>query len=218
MLVRRCAPASDRRDRSWRRARRARRSARRRSSRAWPRTSKPVRCDQRGQQRVVERRGAPAADVDDLEPVDRRRPTDHARAPRPPPAVRSGAKRWLTTDDGSVGHDVAGHAALDPHRLQGLAVLAAVDDRPALLVGARAGASSRRRGGGWRCGPSTAGRCGPARRASVTLDAHRALAPGLDRARRSARRARRRRRRAGRGARANSRPRPLCAASTSSHA
>ena len=115
-----------------------RRRTPRRSSPAWPAAARRRAADERGQQRVVERRRRRRRDVD--APRRRRRP----RAPSASTSrtwasassrVRSGAKRWLSVDRGPVGHDVAGHAALDRHRLQRLAELAAVEHRPPLLVG-----------------------------------------------------------------------------------
>ncbi len=44
-----------------------------------------------------------------------------------------GGEAAVQGDGGEIGHDVAGHPAGHDHRLEGLAVLAALDDGPALL-------------------------------------------------------------------------------------
>ena len=46
-----------------------------------------------------------------------------------------GGESVVDGDRGPVGDDIVGHPALHPHRLQGLAVLAAVEHWPALLIG-----------------------------------------------------------------------------------
>ena len=163
VLVRACGRASGRRARSWWPACRARRSAPTSVQPSLARGGWPGPRHQRGQQRVVERGRGGRRQVD-----DRRTPSaspDHLphMAPRPPRRVRSGAKRWFSHTRRPVGHDVAGHAALHPHRLQPLAELAPVDrDRPRLV--GRHSLQHLARGGGWRCGPSRRGRCAPARR------------------------------------------------------
>ena len=148
------------------------------------RTSQVVAVAQRRQQRVVQRRRRGGGHVDHLDVVARPRRT--APAPRSTWACglvgrAVGGEAVVDRHHGPVGHDVAGDPALDEHRLQRLAELAAVEHRPAALVGVeRAPAACRR--GAWRCGPSTAGPCGPGAPRSVTATPHRSLAPDLERA------------------------------------
>ena len=97
---------------------------------------------------------------------------------RPRPAVRSGAKRWLTVTVGPVGHDVAGHAALDPHGLQRLAELAAVEHRPARLVGVERGEQRAEAVDGVGAHPRPGG-VGPLA-GERDVEPQRALAAGLD--------------------------------------
>ena len=79
-----------------------------------------------------------------------------------------------------VGHDVAGHAALDEHGLQRLAELAAVDHRPACRRSRPSAASSRP--ARWRALRPIHGRAVWARAPCIVhLEAHRALASGLER-------------------------------------
>ena len=120
---------------------RARRSGPRRSSRAWPTPARSAAADERRQQRVVER-GRRTAGA--RRPPRRSSPSSSAGASTArtwasaSAGVRSGANRWLSATLDAIGHDVAGHAALDLHGLERLAVLAALRcTRLARLVGRR---------------------------------------------------------------------------------
>ena len=89
-----------------------------------------------------------------------------------------GGEAVVDGDHGPVGHDVAGHAALDPDRLQRLAVLAAVEHRAPPLVAVEPLSTRPRR---WMALRPIHGRAVWARSPRSTIaHPHRALAAGLD--------------------------------------
>ena len=134
-----------------------------------------------GEQRVVEPRRRALGDVDDARrssPSSSAGASSARTAASASAASRSGAKRWLSVTVARSGTTLPATPPVDAHRLQRLAVLAAVEHRAALGHGLDErqqppepvdGVASHPRPGG--VGP------GPGER---DLEAHRALAPGLD--------------------------------------
>ena len=101
------------------------------------RTSSRLRSRRAASSGCVSPGGGGAGHVDHLHRValvEVRARAPPRRGPGPASAGAVGGEAVVERDHRAVGHDVARHAALDEHRLQRLAELAAVDDGPALLV------------------------------------------------------------------------------------
>ena len=214
-----CGRGSRRPGRSSPRGCRARRTGRRRSSRAWRAPRAGCARSARASSGCVERRAA--------RPARSRRPRT-CRRRLEPSANEQRAQHRLglgrvsdrARTDGSRAAAL-GRARRCRRRRPRRAPLA--PPRGTRSRRSPAGAPRRPRAvaapgraGGWRCGPSTAGRCARARRRGTTSTRIVPWQPGLDRAVGRLAEERRRRRRPDRDARGTGGASPLCTASTSS--